>query len=116
VVRTRGIKPCIWRRVAIVFPVALGLLPVVLTFVGSLGLSWFPVGDDAATLVRLADVGSSDSPLVGSYSTHGWAHPGPALFWLLAMPYRVSGGSLASVLWGTVLIHGLGVAALAWVS
>jgi hypothetical protein len=60
---------------------------------------WLPVGDFAHMVFRTSQVGTTETPLVGAYSTKGWAHPGPLLFWLAAPLYRLSGGDPRSVEW-----------------
>ena len=52
---------------------------------------WRPVGDIALTTLRIDDVGGSNTPLLGAWSRWGWAHPGPLMFWLLAVPASVLG-------------------------
>jgi hypothetical protein len=44
--------------------------------------------------------------LVGPYSRYGWHHPGPALFYLLAIPVRIFEPQGPGVYFGTVLING----------
>jgi hypothetical protein len=44
--------------------------------------------------------------LVGPYSRYGWHHPGPALFYLLAIPVRIFEPDGPGVYFGTVLING----------
>ncbi len=75
----------------------LAVIPIFVTIVGLLGRPYVPIGDEASMLFRIQQVGTSSSPLVGVYSTRGWAHPGPILYYLLAIPYRLSGGQAISV-------------------
>jgi hypothetical protein len=58
----------------------------------TVGFDWYPTGDHAAIELRTRDVGTLDTPLVGSYS-HGWHHPGPMMFYAYALPYRMTGGA-----------------------
>ncbi|HSJ90874.1 MAG TPA: hypothetical protein VK917_02325, partial [Ilumatobacter sp.] len=75
-------------------------------------------GDIALIELRVRDVLSAHPPLVGAYSRYGWDHPGPLLFWLAALPYRLFGGGghalrLTALLINTVsLVAMLRVAAL----
>jgi hypothetical protein len=71
--------------------VALVAGPVLIAAVSTLGGHWAPLGDDAVIALRASEVGSRTTPLVGAYSTRGWAHPGPVLFWVLALPERLGG-------------------------
>src|SRR5215471_15570875 len=87
--------------------IALALLPiaVLLTRVGF--QDWHPAGDAAVLALRVAEVGTSHTPLVGPYSRFGWAHPGPMLAYSLALPYRVLGNR--GLLVGSLAISGLSV-------
>jgi hypothetical protein len=80
--------------------VAAGLLasfPVVLSTVHALAIGWYPVGDDGIIAARAYDVFTLHPPLVGAYSAtsvvlgQGSHHPGPMLYWLLAIPARFGG-------------------------
>lgn len=74
---------------------------------------WRPIGDEAAVAVLAGDVLSARTPLIGMPSTlHTTAsvddrpaHPGPMLFWALAIPDRLSGSSPAGILFGTALVN-----------
>ena len=59
-------------------------------------------GDIALIELRVRDVLSAHPPVTGAYSRYGWDHPGPILFWLSALPYRVLGGGAAAL--GTVAV------------
>jgi hypothetical protein len=75
----------------------LAALPVILSTAHTLALGWYPVGDDAIIAARSYDVFTAHPPLVGAYSATsvvlGQAshHPGPMLYWLLAIPARIGG-------------------------
>lgn len=77
---------------------------------------WNPSGDWALLAMRVEDVGHV-TPLLGPYSRFGWNHPGPLMFWLLALPYHLAGGQaealLASTAWVNATALG-GSVALAW--
>src|SRR5207245_9506948 len=85
--------------------VAAGLpaVPVLVLLVRAARATWAPSSDWAAIEARTRDVWSSHASLVGPYSRYGWNHPGPLLFYVLALPYRLLGGQP----------HGLFVGALA---
>lgn len=51
------------------------------------------VMDLASIEMRTRDVGTSATPLVGPYSRFGFFFPGPLLYWVLAVPYRVLGAT-----------------------
>jgi hypothetical protein len=83
---------------------ALLALPFVLVIIGLPGRRFVPSGDEASILYRIQQVGTTHTPLVGVYSTRGWAHPGPILYYLLAVPYRLSGGQPLAVLAAACLL------------
>ena len=66
---------------------------------------WLPIGDVGTIALRVAEVGTRHTPLVGPYSHFGWSHPGPLLFEILAGPYRVFG--TGGLLVGALLINGV---------
>jgi hypothetical protein len=71
--------------------------------------TWFPVHDFAFFDLRVGDVGTPRSPLVGPYSRFGWSHPGPLLFELLAIPSRLLGGRPQGMLLGAVALNATAV-------
>ncbi len=84
-------------------------LPFAIAVIGLPGRTFVPSGDEASILYRIGQAGTAHTPLVGVYSTRGWAHPGPILYYLLAVPYRLSGGQPLAVIAGACL---LGLASL----
>lgn len=89
-------------------PLVVGLvvaIPVIVAVVVMTRDRWLPVGDFAHMVFRTSQVGTRDTPLVGAYTTKGWAHPGPLLFWVAAPLYRLSGGDPRSVEWTTAAIN-----------
>jgi hypothetical protein len=71
-------------------------LPVIVATVDVATSGWRPLADDALIAIRAHDVFTSNSPLLGPWSSGYTAvvgedtfHPGPLLFWLLAVPARV---------------------------
>lgn len=103
----------LWRVV-----VVLTLLPLVIsgvTMAITVGNGYHPWGDWAGMEMFVRDVGHHPV-LVGLYSRDNWSHPGPVLFYLLAIPYRLSGDSSIGMHLGALLINGasiLGMAAIA---
>lgn len=90
--------------------------PVYQAATAALDLPWYPTGDWAVLAMRIADVGHN-TPLLGPYSRFGWNHPGPLLYWLLAIPYNLLGGRSVDLLAGSGLfacaVSGA-VLAIAW--
>src|SRR5947207_755156 len=76
---------------------------------------WRPVSDDAAIATLAHDVLSTRTPLVGMPSTIGQDaagggnehahHPGPMMFWALAVPERLGGSAPIGILVGTALVN-----------
>jgi hypothetical protein len=96
--------------VAVLVPFAVGTVRV-------LFVHWTPVGDWALLELRTRGVGGSHTPLVGPYSRFGWSHPGPALFFALAIPYRLLGSRPNGLLVAALLINAAsvsGIVLVAW--
>lgn len=87
--------------------VALG--PLLILLLRAPFQDWYPSGDVALIALRTRDVATDHSPLVGPYSNFGWAHPGPLLFEVLAVPYRLFGLRAQGLLIGAVLVNGAAV-------
>src|ERR1700690_3373105 len=62
-----------WLCVAIA---VFAVLPLLVLAGRALFQNWLPVGDVATIGLRVAEVGTSHTPLVGPYSHFGWSHPG----------------------------------------
>ena len=77
---------------------------------------WLPIGDYRTLQLRVADVGGSETPIVGVYSRYQWNHPGPLLFYALALPYRLSGSSPIGLLIGALIINLGVIASTLWIA
>lgn len=75
-----------------------------------------PGGDVGLIELRVRDVGTAHHPLLGSYSRFGFNQPGPALLYLLAVPYRLAGGRFAGLEVGAVLLSAAALTAILWVA
>ena len=95
-----------------VLVVAVAASPVVIAALSLVGDTWFPAGDWASMLYRVSQVGTRETPLVGTYTVKGWAHPGPLLFWLAAPLYHLTGGDARSMEWTAALVNTGAVVAL----
>lgn len=93
---------------------ALLAAPLLLAAVRVHRRAWVPAGDDAALVHRLGDVATSRTPLVGPYSTRGWAHPGPAGYELLAPIHRLLGGHPADALTSAALLNVAALGLICW--
>ena len=82
--------------------VTVALLPFVVAMVRAAMSDWEPSGDQAMQVLRMHDVATSHTPLLGPYSRFGWDHPGPLLFWLGAPALRLAGPVGVMVLVGVL--------------
>ena len=99
------------------FGVALGLtlLPLLVSgiaLVVDVGNSYLPTADYAYTELLTRDVGHHQV-LTGLFSRQEWNHPGPALYYLLALPYRLTGGASIGLHLGVLLINAAAIAGMA---
>jgi hypothetical protein len=104
----------------------MALLPLVVAAVRAAHEGWVPVGDAALLAVRTRDVldggAGGDVPSLGMWASTSWSlgfdinHPGPLLYWLLAVPAALVAGPVGIVV-GTALVNCasvLGIFAAAW--
>jgi hypothetical protein len=106
--RRRGPVP---RWVVVAGLLTLVGLPLVVAAVALRRPHWYPVLDLAMTELRLRDVGTRHTPLIGlpgrigpSLAEQG-SHPGPLSFYLLTPFYRLFGSSAWAMQAATVLIN-----------
>jgi hypothetical protein len=94
--------------------VGLTLLPLAISAVHLLVVErrYVPIGDLAMTELLTRDVGRHWVEL-GPYSRDGWFHPGPAMFYVLAVPYRLLGSSAAAMDAGALAVNAAAVAGIA---
>jgi len=88
----------------------LAALPALVAAARSIGADWTPASDYAPIEVRVRDVFSTHPPVVGAHSRLGGNHPGPALFYVLAVPYRLLGSQPWSLLVSGALLNATWVA------
>ena len=106
-------------------PATLTLLlavPLVVALAALARPRWFPILDLAMTELRIRDVGTSNTPLIGLPGRigvlggdHG-SHPGPLSFWLLAPAYRLFGASAWASEVATVLLHAVAMGTALWLA
>ncbi len=85
------------------------------------GRHWFPVLDLAMTELRVRDVGTSHTPLIGLPGRIGvfpdqGSHPGPLSYYLLAPTYRIVGSSAWGLELGMILLALGAVALVLWLA
>ncbi len=94
----------------VVIAAALVVVPMLVAVIALAGRRWYPVLDLAMTELRLRDVGTRQTPLIGlpgrigTFPDQG-SHPGPLSFWLLAPGYRLFGSSAWAMEAATVLVQ-----------
>jgi hypothetical protein len=98
---------------------AIAALPLIVSLIVLVWRPWVPVLDMAMTEMRVRDVGTRDTPLVGLPGRIGefpdqGSHPGPWSFYLVAPFYRLA----ASTAWGmelaSVAVNTAAVSAIVW--
>jgi hypothetical protein len=96
---------------------AVALLPILVAAINLVvvGGHYVPTADFAYTEMLTRDVGHHQV-LVGLYSREAWNHPGPALFYLLAIPYRLTGGAHIGINFGALLINGAAIVGMALIA
>lgn len=111
------------RRLVLVGLTAVLTLPLLVALVALHSPRWYPILDLAMTELRIRDVGTRHTPLIGlpgrigvlGTPTHG-SHPGPLSFWLLAPTYRIFGASAWATEVATVVLHAAAVATALWLA
>ena len=102
-----------WRSLVPYAVAALLMLPLFVVVVRSLANGWQShAGDVSLIELRTRDVGTTHTPLLGSYGRYGFNHPGPLWFGALALPYRLTGNLEV----GVVLVGLASLAAVVWVA
>jgi hypothetical protein len=118
-VRTPGLGragPVDWVAWARWLAVAALAIPFLAAIILALTSTWFPASDTALIELRTHDTGTRATPLVGPFSRLHWNHPGPLLFWVLAIPYRLLGSAGKSMLIGAVLLNAAAAAGTIWLA
>jgi hypothetical protein len=88
-----------------VFTVLLGAvsLPFLVCAVVLAFTTWTPAGDQALQVLRIEQVGTSRTPLLGAWSRWGWNHPGPWPYYVLA-PFTNVFGAVGALI-GTLMVN-----------
>jgi hypothetical protein len=90
-------------------------MPIVAVILQRWGHPYLPVQDQAVIDLRVRDVWSfgANTPLTGAYSRYGWDHPGPVMYYFMA----VVSGALGGAAWTTIIGNALmQAAAIIWVA
>jgi hypothetical protein len=107
--REVGEGEAVWARRAFLVAVALVVAPFLLSAIAVLrdGPGAF-FSDRAVMELAVRDVGRHPV-LIGLYSRGGWSHPGPLIYYMLALPYRLTGSNPAGLLVGALAVNALAV-------
>jgi hypothetical protein len=105
-----------WSQLAAIVLVVLALSPVIAVLITRVGRDYVPTGDVGLIDTRVRDVLSTHPPLVGPYSRYGWSHPGPLMFFLIAIPSAITGQAAWATLVGGALLQGIAIVWLAWLA
>jgi hypothetical protein len=109
------------RRLLVAGLTAVVALPLAIAVVALRTPRWYPLLDLAMTELRVRDVGTRHTPLVGlvgrlSSNGNQGSHLGPISFYALAPVYRLLGGSAWSLLLGVALLNTAAVATTIWIA
>src|SRR5262245_56675304 len=109
-------REVLWRLVPLLSLIVV-LMPFVVLVVALLHIGGrsHAVSDQALDELLTRDVGRY-SVLLGPFSRDDWSHPGPAMFYVLAVPYRLTGSRSIGLWIGAALINGSAVATMALVA
>jgi hypothetical protein len=98
-------------RVQVALLVAVATIPLLLQAIHLLTTQQHYIGnaDNAMNEMMVQSVGHHPV-LLGPFSRDGWTHPGPALFYLAALPYHLLGGDSTAMLLVALGINGAAMA------
>ena len=106
------------KRWALPGAIALAVLPLVVSAIAMIlrvGGDYHPTADQALIELQIRDIGHH-AVLLGPYSRFGWFHPGPLLYYLLWLPYRVTGSAAVSLVLAALTLNAVTVVAIAFVA
>jgi hypothetical protein len=112
VTKSRGISV---EALAAIVLTLLCLVPVIVVVATMWGRPYFPLQDLAVVDLRVRDVWTMNTPLVGPYSRE-FNHPGPMFYWVLAIPSLLAGKAAWATLVGSAIVMGIAIAATARVA
>ena len=115
--RRRGLHP----GLVVAGLTAVLALPLVVALVALHSPRWYPLLDLAQTEMRVRDVGTRHTPLVGLIGRvvvdgRSSSHPGPISFYALAPVYRLLGEGAWGLLAGVVVLNVVALALAMWMA
>lgn len=100
---------------------AIVVAPILAAAVRAITSHWYAASDDALFPLRALDAYTRHRPLVGTWSSGAghsginFNHPGPLMFYLLAVPVRLFGVSPGTVV-GTATLNAAAAVAVVWLA
>jgi hypothetical protein len=79
------------------------------------GTSYHPQADQAWIELQIRDIGHLPV-LLGPYSRFGWFHPGPLLYYVLWLPYRLTGSTSVSLVIAALTVNAVAVTGIALIA
>lgn len=110
-----------WRRRPVLCWSLVLAVPFVVAAASIAHHAWYPVLDLAMTELRVRDVGTSHTPLVGLPGRIGrfpdqGSHPGPLSFYAVAPVYRIAGSTAHGMEYATVVLSLGAIVAALWLA
>jgi hypothetical protein len=109
-----------WRDSRWVAPLAIvaALVPLVASAISMavrVGTEYRPQADQAWIEMQIRDIGHFPV-LLGPYSRFGWFHPGPLLYYVLWLPYRLTGSTSVSLVIGALVVNAVAITGIALIA
>jgi len=101
---------------------ALLVLPLIVALGVLHQTAWYPIGDQAQTELRLRDVGTRHTPLIGVFSARigpagsEGSHPGPLCFYAMWPVYRLFGATAWAMQAAAAALQILATGAILWIA
>ena len=116
----RSARLSTWRDSRWVTPLAIvvALVPLVASAISMavrVGTEFRPQADQAWIELQIRDIGHFPV-LLGPYSRFGWFHPGPLLYYVLWLPYRLSGSTSVSLVIAALVVNAAAITGIALIA
>jgi hypothetical protein len=98
--------------------IALALVPLVVSAISMavrVGTAYRPQADQAWIELQIRDIGHFPV-LLGPYSRFGWFHPGPLLYYVLWLPYRLTGSTSVSLVVAALVVNAAAITGIALIA
>jgi hypothetical protein len=107
-----------WKRWVLPGAIVLAIVPLVVSAIAlvlRVGGDYRPSADEAWIELQIRDIGHRPV-LLGPYSRFGWFHPGPLLYYVLWLPYRLTGSTGASLAIAALTLNAVVIVGIALVA